>query len=264
MIQRCTQTVQQGAMQSSVTQFNPAFKLCDKEQRRYLSHDSTLHSSCATSNNACICHMIQLCTQAVRQATVQISVTWFNSALKLCNKQQCRYLSHDSTLHSSCETSNNAGICHMIQLCTQAVRQETKQVSVTWFNSALKLRDKEQRGQCRYLSHTSTLHSNCATRNNAGMCHTLQLCTQTVQQGTMQAFVTQFIWHSSHATRLNLVSVTQFNSALKPCDKEQWGYQSHNSPLHSNSPTLQLSTSTPLHSPAISEETRDSTTKILF
>ena len=111
-IQLCTQAMRQGAKQSSVTQFNSALKPCDKEQSNHLSHNSTLHSSSATWNNEDISNAIQ----AMRQGTMQVSVTWFNSALKLCGKQQCRYLSHDSTLHSSCATSNNACICHMIQL----------------------------------------------------------------------------------------------------------------------------------------------------
>ena len=157
--------------------------LCDKEQSRYQSHNSTLHSSHATRSKAIICHTIQLCTQAVQHGTMRTSVMQF----KPCDKEQCRYLSHDSTLHSNCAASNSAGICHMIQLCTQAVRQATMQVSVTQFNSALKLCDKEP---CRYLSHKSTLHSSCVTRNNEGICHMIQLCTQTVQQGTMQVSVT--------------------------------------------------------------------------
>ena len=135
---------------------------------------------------------------------------------KPSHKEQCRYLSHDSTLHSSCATRSTAIICHTIQLCTQAVQKGALQSSVTQFNSALKLCNKEH---CNHLSHNSTLHSSCATRSTAIICHTIQLCTQVVRQNSEGICYT--ILHSSHATRLNLASVTQFDSALKPCRKEQ-------------------------------------------
>ena len=190
---------------------------------------------------------------------MRVSVTQFTSALKPCRKEQWGYRSHNSPLHSSCAARNNEGIGHTIHLCTQAMPQGTMRVSVTQFTSALKPCRKEQWG---YRSHNSPLHSSRAARNKEGIGHTIHLCTQAVPQGTKR------------------VSVTQFTSALKPCRKEQWGYRSHNSPLHSSRAArnnegightihlctqtvqlLQLSNPTPLHSPAISEETGDSTTK---